>query len=238
MLAIPWEGFMKSLSWCAGVVMTVLAMAFPAAAQQSLNLSLGGFVPKGEDARVDGDVLLENRTLLLFDFSDFNTGSVGAEWVVPVGEYLEAGVGAAFSRRTVPTIYDAFVDRDGSEIEQELRLRIIPLTATVRILPLGRRHTFQPYVGGGVGWLNWRYSETGEFVDFRDFSVFRSRFTANGSEVGPVAVMGARFLTGHHVAFGGEFRYQKGEADLPDDFLGNRLDLGGYHYLATLQIRF
>jgi opacity protein-like surface antigen len=231
---------MRSHSWCAGVLVAVLTMAAaaPAAAQQSLTLSLGGFVPKGEDSRVDGDVLLENRTLLLFDFSDFNTGSIGADWLVPIGEYLEAGVGVGFSRRTVPTIYDQFQNRDGSEIEQDLRLRIVPLTATVRILPFGRRHDIQPYVGGGVGWLNWRYSEVGEFIDFRDFSVFRARYTASGSEVGPVAVMGARFLMGHHLALGAEFRYQKGEADLPDDFLGPKLDLGGFHYLATLQIRF
>jgi opacity protein-like surface antigen len=232
---------MRLHSWGAGVLVAALVMAgaAPAAAQQqSLNLSLGGFVPKGEDSRVDGDVLLENRTLLLFDFGDFNTGSIGAEWLVSIGEYLEAGAAVGYSRRTVPTIYDAYQDFDGTEIEQELRLRIVPVSATVRILPLGRRHAFQPYVGGGVAWLNWRYSEVGEFVDFRDFSIFRDRFTADGSEVGPVAVMGARFLMGDHLALGGEFRYQKGEADLPDDFLGTKLDLGGYHYMATLQIRF
>lgn len=229
---------MRSYLLCAGVLVGLLASAAPAAAQQSLTLSLGGFVPKGEDSRVDGDVLLENRTLLLFDFGDFNTGSINAEWLVPVGEFLEAGVGIGFTRRTVPTIYDDFVDRDGSEIEQELRLRIVPLSATARILPLGRRHAFQPYVGGGIAWLNWRYSEVGEFIDFRDFSVFRARFVADGTNAGPVAVMGVRFLMGNHFALGGEFRYQKGEADLPDDFLGPKLDLGGAHYLATMQIRF
>lgn len=231
---------MRSQTWVAGifVVAFACAAASPAAAQQSLTLSLGGFVPKGEDARVDGDVLLENRNVLLFDFSDFSTGSVGAEWLVPVGQYLEAGVGVGYTRRTVPTIYDAYEDRDGSEIEQELRLRVIPIAATVRILPLGRRSGFQPYVGGGVAWLNWRYSEVGEFIDFRDFSIFRARYTADGSVAAPVAVIGARFGMGDHFAFGGEFRYQRAEADLSEDFLGPKLDLGGAHYLATFQIRF
>ena len=31
---------------------------------------------------------------------------------------------------------------------------------------------------------------------------------------------------------------QKAEADLSDDFLGSKLDLGGMHYLMTLNIRF
>lgn len=231
---------MRSHTWLAGAFVVALAWAgaAPAAAQQSLTLSLGGFVPKREDARVDGDVLLENRNVLLFDFSDFNTGSVGAEWLVPIGEYIEAGVGVGYTRRTVPTIYDAYTDSDGSEIEQELRVRVIPVSATARILPLGRRGGFQPYVGGGVAWLNWRYSEVGEFIDFRDFSVFRARYTADGSKAAPVAVIGARFGMSDHFAFGAEFRYQRAEVDLSEDFLGPKLDLGGAHYLATFQIRF
>jgi hypothetical protein len=44
----------------------------------------------------------------------------------------------SFSRRTVPSVYEAFVDVDGSEIEQDLRLRVVPLALTVRVLPLGQ----------------------------------------------------------------------------------------------------
>lgn len=220
------------------VMAALLTPGVPAAAQPAFTLSFGGFAPKGEATRVDGDVLLENRTLLLFDVDSFRTGSIGAEWVVPAGEYFEAGVGVGFSRRTVPSVYDRYVDRDGTEIAQDLSVRIVPIAATVRLLPLGRRHAAQPYVGGGIGWLAWRYSEVGEFVDFRDFTIFRARYTASGGQAGPVAVMGVRLGLGDRLAVGGEFRYQKAEADLPDDFLGPKLDLGGVHYLATIQFRF
>jgi hypothetical protein len=59
--------------------------ARPAAAQLTLNLSLGYFTVRGEDARVDNDVLNENRNFLAFDVTDFNGAPVGAEWLVPLG---------------------------------------------------------------------------------------------------------------------------------------------------------
>jgi len=74
----------------------------------------------------------------------------------------------------VPAIYDEWINEDGSEIEQELRLRIMPLTAVVKILPLGARRAIQPYVGGGLGVYFWRYSETGEFLA-TDGSLFATR---------------------------------------------------------------
>ena len=67
----------------------------------------------------------------------------------------------------MPSVYRDFVNTNGAEIAQDLKLRIVPFTATVRFLPIGRGGV-EPYVGGGLGVFNWRYSETGEFVDFSD----------------------------------------------------------------------
>jgi hypothetical protein len=222
-------------------VLTVsLLSADSASAQQTFNFSFGYFSVRGQDARVEGDALVENIPLYAFDFSDFNSGSLGVEWFAPIGDYLEAGAGIGFTRRTVPTIYDEFVRPDGTEIEQELKLRIVPITATVRVLPLGRSGVIQPYVGGGIGIYSWRYSETGDFIDFttprRD--IFNASYAESGTSIGPVAVFGARFLLGN-ATVGGEIRYQKAEGDLDTrDFLGPKIDLGGFHYLATFGIRF
>lgn len=230
------------LAWAAAAVVVVnLFTADPAFAQQSLNFSLGYFTVRGEDARVDGDALVANRELYLFDFSDFNSVSLGAEWLAPLGDYVEVGGGIGFSSRGVDTIYEEFVRPDESEIEQQLKLRIIPITGTVRVLPLGRHAAFQPYIGGGIGIYNWRYSETGDFIDFTRVGnpIFRESFVATGTAIGPVAVFGARFPVGSNATFGGEIRYQKAEGDLDEiDFLGPKLDLGGFHYSATFGIRF
>jgi hypothetical protein len=226
----------------AAVVMVGLFNANTASAQQTLNFSLGYFGVRGEDARVDGDALVVNRDLYLFDFSDFNSVAFGAEWLAPLGDFVEVGAGIGFSNRSVDTIYEDLVRPDGSEIEQALKLRIVPITGSIRLLPLGRNNAFQPYVGGGIGIYNWRYSETGEFVDLRPGfgqEIFRDSYVATGTSVGPVAVFGARFLAGSNMTIGGEVRYQKAEGDLDEnDFLGPKIDLGGFHYVATFGIRF
>jgi hypothetical protein len=206
------------------------------AAQQTLNFTLGGFVPRGFDARVDDDTLVENRNVLLFDMEDFNGAAVGAEWLIPAGEYFELGAGLGFYRRTVPTIYEDFVDNDGTEIDQDLRLRIVPLTATVRVLPLGQSNGVQPYFGVGLAILNWRYSESGEFVDIEGV-IFRDSFVADGNEPGALGFGGIRFAS-DSFSVGGEVRYSAAEADLPDVFEGSVLDLGGWTYQFTAGIRF
>ena len=209
-----------------------------ASAQQTLNFSLGVFTPRGEDARVAGDVLNANRTFLFFDIKDFKSASIGGEWLVPFNEFFEGGAGIGFTRRTVPTVYTDFVDVDGSEIEQELRLRTVPISFTVRALPLGQSNPFQPYFGVGLNVVNWRYSESGDFIDFNNNrAIFRDSFVASGTATGPVVLGGIRF-GGQSLTAGGEIRYSAAKADMPSDFAGTRIDLGGWTYNFTMGVRF
>jgi hypothetical protein len=217
----------------------VIAHASDARAQQTLNFSLGYFTPLGTDARVEDDVLAVNQTFLAFDVDDFNGASIGGEWLMPLGNYFEGGIGVSFSRRTVPSVYQDFIDSDGSEIEQDLRLRLVPISFSFRLLPLGQQSAVQPYFGGGLNIINWRYSEFGEFADFNlpGFPVFEDTFVASGSTVGPVVLGGLRF-SGDSATAGFEIRYQKGEGDLPAAFAGRKLDLGGWTYNFTAGVRF
>ncbi len=216
----------------------VMAAPATASAQQTLNFTFGAFVPQGTDARVAGDVLDANQNFLVFDIDDFRSGTVGAEWLVPFGQYLEGGVGVSFSRSTVPSVYADFVDTDGTEIEQDLRLRIVPVAFTVRVSPLGRRSPVQPYFGGGVGAFNWRYSETGEFIDFgANRAIFRDRYVASGTQAGSILLGGIRFGGGATTG-GFEIRHHRVSADLDSSFAGSKIDLGGWTYQGTFGFRF
>ena len=231
--------FKLAVSTPLALVLSVLCVD-SATAQQTLNFSVGAFAVRGEDARVPGDVLIANRDVFLFDFNDFTSPSLTAEWLAPLGDYFEMGGGIGFASRSVPTIYDAFVRPDGTEIDQTLKLRTVPLSATVRVLPFGRNRAVQPYIGGGIGVTNWRYSETGDFVDFSQTGrpIFHDSYAASGWAVGPIAVFGARVPMGNF-SLGGELRYQKAEGELDErDFFGPKLDLGGFHYVATFGVRF
>ena len=226
----------------AAVAVLILGGAAPAAAQQTLNFTFGYFAVRGEDARVEHDVLVDNRNFREFEISDFNAGSIGIEWLVPLGNYLEAGAGASFSRRTVPSVYAEFIDSDGTEIDQESRMRLMPVAFTVRVLPLGQTSPVQPYLGGGLGVVAWRYSEFGEFVDFRNRNaIFRNQYVASGTATGPVMLGGLRFA-GDAMSGGFEVRYQSADAPLGDRFATVdpelRIDLGGWTYQATVGLRF
>lgn len=230
---------LRSIVWGA-VVAGVLALPPSASADQLFGVQVGYFAVRGEDARVNGDVLNENRNFFAFRIPDFNNAAVNGEWLVGIGDYFEAGVGVGYYRRTVPSVYRDFVNDNGSEIRQDFKLRILPVTTTIRLFPISRLNGFQPYVGGGLGIYNWRYSETGEFIDFTDFSIFRDSFVAEGTDVGPVAMLGARFRVAYQVMISGEFRYQGGDGrvGIENGFLADRIDLGGYTTLFGVHVGF
>jgi hypothetical protein len=216
----------------------VLLVPTVASAQQSLNFSVGGFVPRGEDGRDPEDVLVNNLNFLAFDIDDFHGATVGAEWLVNLGDKFEAGLGTGYYARTVPTVYLDFVNSNGTEIEQDIKLRVVPFNATIRFLPLGHHSGIEPYIGGGVGVMAWRYSETGEFLA-TDSSIFRGNFVADGSASGPQILGGIRVPVGKW-GVGFELRHQWGEGKIPpeDDFAGTTIDLAGFTYNFTVNVRF
>ena len=232
---------MRSVNTIVVAIALSLWLGTPVSAQQSsLSLNLGYFALRGEDTRIPDDVIVENLGVFAFGLDQFNNAGVGAEWLVGVGDYVEAGLGVGFYRQTVLSVYDDFVDVDGTEIEQDFKLRVTPVTATARFFPFGQRSAIQPYAGAGVGFFNWRYSEVGEFVDFNTFDVFRDRFVAEGNDVGAVYLGGVRVAAWDRFAVGVEVRYQdaKGFVGIDQGFLDERIDLGGLTTSFTLNVGF
>jgi hypothetical protein len=207
--------------------------------RQAIGFTLGGFFPKGEDSRVQGDTIFADLADLAFDVKDFKGGSISGEWLFTAGDYIEAGIGAGYYKRSVPTVYRGFINANNSEIEQTLRLRIVPITATVRFLPIGHG-SVEPYVGAGFGAFNWRYTETGDFVDTRDSSIFPARYIAHGTAVGPVILAGVRVPFADVWDLGGEIQYQRATGDIDPQvgLIGDKVDLGGVHALFTMHVRF
>jgi opacity protein-like surface antigen len=216
-----------------------------ASAQQLINFHIGGFTPRALDARPDDDALVRNNDYLSttnqgrgIDIGQFNHVTVGGEWLFRVASHVEGGLGIGFYQRAVPTLYTDLVRPDGTDIEQTLKLRVVPFTATVRLLPFGADQPVQPYIGAGVGVYRWRYSETGQFVDFQN-NIFTRNFVGSGSASGPTILGGIR-APFDSSAVGFEIRYQSATGDLPLDqgFDGNTIDIGGFSYLLTLGFRF
>jgi hypothetical protein len=225
-----------------------------AAADTLFGGSLGVFVPRGEGSRVAGDVLVENfgsrngfRTLIddigeVEPIKLFRGPAVNGEVLFGLGDFVEAGVGIGFYQRDRDSFYSDFTDLDGTDIEQITRLRVVPLSVTVRAFPIGRTTPVQPYVGGGINFYRWRYEESGEFIDFSDntLPIFEDTFTDDGTATGATILGGVRAPIGRTLLLGGEFRWQNGSADLAPElnFAGDKLDLGGFTFAATVHVRF
>ena len=209
-----------------------------ASAQQQLSFSLGGFSPRSADARSPDDVLVNNLDFLAFKIGDFTGPLFGAEYMTALGDSFEAGLGVGYYQRTVPTVYNDFVNANGTEIQQDLKLRVVPFTATVRWLPMGHHNSVQPYIGAGVGVFSYRYSETGQFLG-TDGSIFLGNFVGSGTATGPVILGGVRVPLGKW-GVGGELRYQSATGTLPadQDFAGSKIDLGGITYSFTINVKF
>ena len=142
----------KSVSTVVGTAALALWLGAPASAQESsLSLNLGHFALRGEATRVPDDVIVENLGLFAFGLDQFNNTSVGADWLIGAGEYVEAGLGIGFYQQTVLSVYNDFVNDDGTEIPQDFKLRVTPFTGTVRFFPFGKRSAIQPYAGAGSG---------------------------------------------------------------------------------------
>ena len=189
--------------------------------------------------RVETDLLLIEHHDLVFEIGDFNGAMVGAEWLVAIGERYEAGLGVSYMQRTVPTEHVRAIDTGGAGIPRTLGLRQIPLAVTARVLPLGQSYRVQPYAGGGIALIAWRFSESGDFA-LSNGRVFRDEeYQATGSAVGPVLVFGMR-VAGDRLAFGAEGRYQKARGSFGPSFarvVDPDIDLDGWTLGVTAGVR-
>lgn len=224
------------------LVMGVFASP-PVSAQQTVNFYLGGFVPRSLSSRSADDVLVRDYYqssggFLVFNIADFKGATAGGEYLAGLGDWFDAGLSIGIYSRSAPAFDADFSHPDGSDVESTLALRVIPMTATFRYLPLGHHDAIEPYIGAGVGILRWRYTESGDFVNASN-NIIRGTFTASDTAVGPVIVGGVRVPIGS-ARIGGEIRYQKATGKLPpaQEFAGATVDLGGFSYLFTFGMRF
>src|SRR5436190_10474761 len=153
-----------------GVTLAVgLLAAAPAAWAQdsSVAINLGYFALRGQESRAAGDVLNANRCIdttfscepLLFDIKDFNGFTISGDYILGLGDYFEATGGLGYYQNTVHSVYEFLTNADGPEIQQDLKLREVPITATVRFIPTTRLAAAQPYIAVGAASLNCQATE-------------------------------------------------------------------------------
>ena len=234
--------------------------ALPATARaSSLELRIGGFFPRTNSNLFRDDAQLysvEGRpcpTDSAFPCSPLNKKDWrgvfgGAEFSFTPSDHVEIGVHLDGYGRQVDTNYRDYVRPSGREIQQGLKLTLVPLGATLRFLPADRYATVSPYVGIGPDLVFYKYEEFGDFIDFQSpgpgLDIVPDHFRSDGARPGFHVTGGLRFRVGHDFGILGEGRYQWVKATLGDDFRAQpgqdalRLDMSGWSAVVGLSIRF
>ncbi len=223
------------------LTMALLAAAAPTRAA-GLDLRLGGFFPQTHSNLFD-----DAAELFFVDpKKDFRGVTGGIEYSTVLTDNVELGFSLDGFDQMRDTSYRDYTHPDGGEIRQTLKLSIVPLGATIRFVPTGRRVAVAPYVGVGADLIYWRWREYGEFVDFGDpnLGIGSDSFRSDGWKPGFHVTGGVRFRVTHDFAVVAEGRYQRAKARMGDDFapngpgLENEIDLSGWSATVGVHIRF
>ena len=198
------------------LVSGLLGTPAASAQQQSVNLFVGGFVPRSLDARARRRCAGKRSEFPRFQDQGFRRrhdrwGMAGRDRRQPRGGSRHRLLLAHGAER-VP--------------ERRQRKRIGDLAGSQaahravhghRALPAARPPCGDPAVHRRRASVccELRYSETGKFVD-SDNSIFNGNFVGSGTATGPVILGGVRFPI-DRFDVGGEIRYQSAKGDLPAD---------------------
>lgn len=159
----------------------------------ALVFRLGAYSP-------DGSGSLWERSLESFDFEleDFTYITGGVELNLHLMGRLEVSAGVDAYSRQVSSSYRDFVSEEGASINQSFKLRVLPITGGLRLLPLGKQHRWIPHVAAGAGLYRYTYETSGGLVDRSTQEVSFASFDESG------------FAPGLYVGAGLEFCFQEG----------------------------
>jgi hypothetical protein len=236
----------------AGLGLILLVAGAGPASAGGLDLRIGGFFPRMRDCgvpssqRADYTLFQDDCELYMLGKGDFDGVYGGIEYNQVLADYVEVGLSFDGYSKTHDTSYRDYVRPDGSEIRQSLKLTMMPLGLTVRLLPTSKRNKVVPFVGGGVDAVFYQYEEWGDFIDFYDptYPIRPDNFKSDGTAFGLHAVGGLRVYLNHDFAIAGEGRYQWASDEMGDDFspnepgLVNKIDLSGWSFTVGLHVRF
>ncbi len=189
-----------------------------------LELRIGGMLPRGKSILFDDSVALYQ-----VEKDDFRGAFGGIEFTKNLSANLELGLSIDGYGQEIPTFYRDFTRPSGREIEQTLRLVIVPASAIVRLLPSGRYRKLTPYVGAGVSAIFWQYEEFGDFIDFDKSGqpVVSDSFKSTGTTTGFVLNAGLRYRINEDFQVTADFRNFSGKQKMGGDFAPNEIDVSG-----------
>jgi hypothetical protein len=182
---------------------------------------------------------------------DFDSPYFGGELAVRVSERLDVALSVGFQQTTIESESRPYVVDGPGEIPilQTTEFRQIPLAVSTKLYPLARGRslgrfawiprTVAPFVGGGIGLMNYRYEQSGEFVDEETLDIYVDRFVTDKQGFLARAAAGVNVSLGKQFLFTAESRYTWASADVGGSFTRyDTIDLDGLQVIGGIGIRF
>ena len=160
------------------------------------------------------------------------TCTFGGEWLFGVSDYLEAGVGVGYYQthraERLPRLSST---PNGAEIEQDLKLRMVPITAPCASCRSAAARRSSPTSAAASASSTGATREIGEFVDSSDDTIFgatlqRRRHRGRPGHPRRRPLPGRRRVDGRRRSALAEGR-RRHRARSRAGFLGDKIDLGG-----------
>ena len=239
---------------CVALVALILA-AGPASAQSRgdgflFNAPAGTFTIRcGYDrARAGSDIFSFVTDELTLNHGDFSAVTLAADIGVRISPRLQAVFGVGSSRTSTPSEFRNWVDNNNQPIQQTTDFVRVPLTASLKLYLAGPGRSigrfawvparYAPYVGVGGGVMWYRFTQSGDFIDFSTTNVFTDSFESSGFTPTGQGFVGTEATLTPRFAVTGELRYQWAKAALGRDFPGfSPIDLSGVSATAGVMIR-
>lgn len=200
-------------------------------------------------ASASSDIFTHVTEILTVDKGDFSSPVFYIEFAKDLNPRLTVAFQFGYSKASIDSEFEDWVDQDDNPIEQTTEYIRIPLTVNAKfyLSPRGREisryawipHSVAPYVGGGGGFLWYRFEQYGDFVDFDDLDIFSDKFTSGGWTPTLHVFGGVEIKLQSRLFLGLEARYTWAESNLTQDFVGfDPIDLAGFSTTVGINILF
>lgn len=196
-----------------------------------------------------GDLFDEVIAIHTLDRRDFDSPYLGGEIAFRASERWEVALGVGYQSSSKRSEFRRYIGSDDLPIEQVTELRLVPVVASAKyyLAPRGRKigrfawipETVVPFVGAGLGFVSYRFEQSGEFVDYDTLDIFYDRYTTERSTFLARGSAGVDVSIGRQFVLTGEARYSYGRGSLDQDFSGfGNIDLDGLQLVGGISVRF
>ncbi len=188
----------------------------------------------------NGEIFDFSRKNLTLSTGDFAAAGYQIDIGVRISDRTEIVVTGGDASRTAGSEFRNFIDNNDKPIEQTTRLRRLPLAVGVKyaLSAPGERigkfawipSRFTPWVGTGLGAMQYSFTQNGDFVDFQTLNVFRDELSSTGWAPMGYAHLGLDVRLTTRMSLTGDLRYTAARGTLARDgsFDGfGKIDLSG-----------